>query len=40
MAYTVTLYWKGNKATNGTIYVGAGGAPIYSPTRLTVQSLG
>jgi len=39
MTYTVTLEWKANKATSGTIYVGAGG-PTYSPTRLTVQSLG
>jgi hypothetical protein len=40
MTYTVTLEWKANKLTNGTIYVGAGGAPTYSPTRLTAQSMG
>ena len=36
-SYVFSLWWKANKPTNGTIFVGAG--PIgsaYSPTRLTV----
>jgi hypothetical protein len=37
--YTITLEWKANKATGGTIYAAAGGgpAPNYSPTRITAQ---
>jgi len=38
--YTVTLEWKANKNTAGTIYAAAGGGPTYSPTRLTAQSMG
>ena len=37
--YTITLEWKANKSTGGTIYAAAGGGP-YSPTRLTAQSMG
>ena len=37
--YTITLEWKANKATSGTIYAAAGGGPIYSPTRITAQLL-
>jgi streptogramin lyase len=40
MTYTITLEWKANKVTGGTIYAAAGGGPIYSPTRLTAQSMG
>jgi hypothetical protein len=39
-SYVFSLWWKANKPTNGTIFVGAG--PIgsaYSPTRLTVYPL-
>ncbi len=39
MTYTMTLEWKANKATGGTIYASAGNGP-YSPTRLTVQPMG
>jgi hypothetical protein len=35
--YTITLEWKANKPTSGTIYAAAGGAGNYSPTRLTAQ---
>ncbi len=37
--YTITLEWKANKATGGTIYAAAGGgpAPNSSPTRITAQ---
>ena len=38
--YTLTLEWKANKATSGTIFAAAGGGPVYSPTRLTAQLLG
>jgi hypothetical protein len=39
--YTITLEWKANRATSGTIYVaaGSGPAPNYSPTRITAQLL-
>jgi hypothetical protein len=37
VTYTITLEWKANKATSGTIYAAAGGAGNYSPTRLTAQ---
>ena len=37
--YTITLEWKANKPTSGTIYAAAGGAGNYSPTRLTAQLL-
>jgi hypothetical protein len=41
VTYTVTLQWKANKASTGTIYAaaGAGPAPNYSPTRITAQVL-
>jgi len=36
--YTVTLKWKTNKpATGASIFAGAGTAPSFSPTRLTVR---
>ncbi len=37
--YTITLEWKANKATSGTIYAAAGGGPVFSPTRITAQLL-
>jgi len=37
--YTITLEWKANKATSGTIYAAAGAGPAYSPTRITAQLL-
>ena len=41
VTYTITLEWKANKATSGTIYAaaGSGPAPNYSPTRVTAQIL-
>jgi len=36
--YTITLEWKANLATGGTIYAAAGSGP-YSPTRITAQLL-
>jgi hypothetical protein len=41
ISYTITLEWKANRATNGTIYAaaGSGPAPNYSPTRITAQLL-
>jgi hypothetical protein len=39
VSYTITLEWKANKATGGTIYAGAGAGPSYSPTRITAQLL-
>jgi hypothetical protein len=38
-AYTIKLQWKTNKpaAPTTSIYAGAGGGPVYSPTRLTAQ---
>ena len=38
-SYTVTLEWKTNKPTGGTIRAGAGLAPNFSPTTLTAQVL-
>ncbi len=35
--YTVKLQWKANHATSGTIRIGAGLGPTYSPTRLTLH---
>ena len=35
--YTVQLVWKSNKATSGTIVVGAGNGMPFSPTRLTAE---
>ena len=35
--YTVTLEWKTNHATAGTIFAAAGAGPLFSPTRLTAQ---
>jgi hypothetical protein len=35
--YTVTLVWKANVATSGTIFAAAGLGPQFSPTRLTAQ---
>jgi hypothetical protein len=37
--YTIKVQWKANKQTPGTIYAaaGAGPAPAYSPTRLTLR---
>ena len=37
--YTITLEWKANHATTGTIYVAAGAGPAgnFSPTRITAQ---
>jgi hypothetical protein len=38
VAYTITLEWKGNHASFGNIYAGAGSGPgVFSPTRLTAQ---
>jgi hypothetical protein len=37
--YTITLEWKANKASTGTIFAAAGGGPVYSPTRITAQLL-
>ncbi len=37
--YTVTLKWKTNKSTTGTIRAGAGIDPNFSPTTLTAQVL-
>jgi hypothetical protein len=37
--YMVTLVWKANHATTGTIYVGAGGGPFFSMTRVTAQAV-
>jgi IPT/TIG domain-containing protein len=36
--YTVTLVWKANHATTGTIFAAAGLGPQFSPTRLTAQT--
>src|SRR5207247_5307305 len=36
-SYTVKLRWKTNYATSGTIRAGAGLAPNFSPTRLTLR---
>jgi hypothetical protein len=36
-AYGVRLVWKANKPTTGTIFVAAGNAPSFSPTRLTAE---
>ena len=36
-AYTVTLEWKANHATSGTIFTAAGLGPAFSPTRLTAE---
>jgi hypothetical protein len=36
-AYTVTLVWKANHATSGTIYIGASGQVFYSQTDITAQ---
>src|SRR3984893_8387490 len=36
--YTVTLVWKANHLTNGTIYAGAGLGPLFSSTSLTAQT--
>jgi hypothetical protein len=39
-SYSVSLRWKTNRPAPGaTIYVGAGSAPAFSPTRLTVRLL-
>ena len=35
--YTITLKWKANKATTGTIYAAAGSTGNFSPTRVTAQ---
>jgi hypothetical protein len=35
--YTVTLVWKANRNTTGTIYAGAGIGPLFSPTRITAE---
>jgi hypothetical protein len=35
--YGARLVWKANKPTTGTIYVAAGNAPSFSPTRLTAE---
>jgi hypothetical protein len=40
VSYTITLEWKANKATGGTIYAAAGTGPTYSPTRVTAELLG
>jgi hypothetical protein len=35
-SYRFSLKWKTNRPAPGvTIYIGAGSAPTYSPTRLT-----
>jgi hypothetical protein len=42
VTYTITLEWKANKASSGTIFAAAGNgsAPnFYSPTRITAQVL-
>jgi hypothetical protein len=36
-AYTVTLEWKANHATGGTIFTAAGAGMPFSPTRLTAE---
>ena len=35
--YTITLKWKANKSTTGTIYAAAGSTGNFSPTRVTAQ---
>jgi hypothetical protein len=37
--YTIKIQWKTNKLApaNASIYAGAGGGPVYSPTRLTAH---
>jgi hypothetical protein len=37
--YTIKIQWKTNRQApaNGSIFAGAGGGPVYSPTRLTAQ---
>ena len=37
--YTISLQWKANHATDGTIFAAAGTGPLYSPTRLTAEML-
>jgi len=35
--YTALLAWRTNKPTTGTIHIGAGNSPTFSPTTLTVE---
>ena len=35
--YHLSLVWKANHVTGGTIFAAAGLGPVFSPTRLTVQ---
>ena len=38
-SYVFSLWWKANTRAIGTIFVGAGSSPTFSPTRLTVYPL-
>jgi hypothetical protein len=39
-SYVFRLRWKANRAASGaTIFAGAGLGPVFSPTRLTVETL-